>query len=222
MATSAIPCTWRDSSRTSPLAAASVKAGQADYIVYQDGDHYFSGFQQDVIRDIAEWLDGLGLAPRPRARVDFIDTLQQVEWNGVEFTVRSPGLLYEPGGVDSSVLRSRSAFLLIPDYMGALLDEDMDDLARAIAAKGHSVIVPQLQSDGYRGAQNASFDRVRDDLAAWQEAGEPTMEDRVRGEVRQIVETHQPEPLDGKIHDELIRLKNEGEKEILARLEKSS
>jgi trimethylamine--corrinoid protein Co-methyltransferase len=41
------------------------------------------------------------------------------------------------------------------------------------------------------------------------------MEERVRDEVRQIVETHQPEPLDGKVLDELERLKKEGEKEIL-------
>jgi trimethylamine--corrinoid protein Co-methyltransferase len=46
------------------------------------------------------------------------------------------------------------------------------------------------------------------------------MEDRVREEVRQIVETHQPEPLDGKVLDELARLKRDGEKEVLARIQK--
>jgi trimethylamine--corrinoid protein Co-methyltransferase len=56
----------------------------------------------------------------------------------------------------------------------------------------------------------------RQPIAAWQAAGTPTMEGRVREEVRRIVETHQPEPLDGKILDELRRLKHEGEKEILA------
>jgi trimethylamine--corrinoid protein Co-methyltransferase len=57
----------------------------------------------------------------------------------------------------------------------------------------------------------------RQPIAAWQAAGGPTMEDRVREEVRKIVETHQPETrLDGKIFcDEVQRLKQgTGEKEI--------
>lgn len=152
------------------LADLSVKAGRADYIVYEDGDHYFSGYQQEVIDDIASWLDEIGLAPAPRVNVDFIDTLQQVDWNGVMFTTRSPGLLYEPESVDAETLAARPAFLILPDHLGALLDEDMDDLARAIASTGHAVVVGQLQSDGFRGSQNASFERVRGDLAAWQEA----------------------------------------------------
>jgi trimethylamine--corrinoid protein Co-methyltransferase len=60
----------------------------------------------------------------------------------------------------------------------------------------------------------------RQPIAAWQAAGQPTMEDRVRDEIRKIVETHQPEPLDGNILEAVQRLKREGEKEILARLEK--
>ena len=59
----------------------------------------------------------------------------------------------------------------------------------------------------------------RQTIAAWQQAGAPTMADRVHEEVRQIIETHRPEPLDGKVLDELERLKREGEKEILSRLE---
>lgn len=57
----------------------------------------------------------------------------------------------------------------------------------------------------------------RQPIADWQAAGRPVMEDRVREEVRRIVETHTPEPLEGKIRDEIERLKREGEKEILAR-----
>jgi trimethylamine--corrinoid protein Co-methyltransferase len=60
----------------------------------------------------------------------------------------------------------------------------------------------------------------RQPIATWQAAGRPTMEDRVREEVRTIVETHQPEPVDGNILDEVQRLKQEGEKEILERMKK--
>jgi len=60
----------------------------------------------------------------------------------------------------------------------------------------------------------------RQPIVAWQQHGEATMEDRVGDEVRHIVETHDPSPLDSKIIDEIDRLKREGEKEILTRLEK--
>ena len=82
-------------------------------------------------------------------------------------------------------------------------------------------------------AQRHTVDHVRKELwqarlmnrqpiDAWQQAGEPVMEDRVREEVRRIAETHQPEPLDGAVMDELARLKRDGEKEILARLKASA
>jgi trimethylamine--corrinoid protein Co-methyltransferase len=60
----------------------------------------------------------------------------------------------------------------------------------------------------------------RQPIDVWQNGGEPVMKNRVRDEVKRIVETHEPEPLDGRVLDEVKRLKREGEKEILTRLEK--
>ena len=60
----------------------------------------------------------------------------------------------------------------------------------------------------------------RENIEAWNAAGKPSMEDRVREEVRMIAETHKPEPLSDKVMSELERLKKEGEKEILAKLAK--
>ena len=57
-------------------------------------------------------------------------------------------------------------------------------------------------------------------MHAWNEAGKPSMEDRVKEEVKMIIETHKPELLSDKINSELERLKKEGEKEILAKLKK--
>jgi trimethylamine--corrinoid protein Co-methyltransferase len=57
-------------------------------------------------------------------------------------------------------------------------------------------------------------------IHTWNDAGKPSMEDRVKEEVRMIAETHKPEPLSDKIISELDRLKKEGEKEILAKLKK--
>lgn len=58
----------------------------------------------------------------------------------------------------------------------------------------------------------------RQPIKAWQEAGQPTMEKQVQNRVREIIETHRPEPLDGKILDELERIKREGEREVIKKV----
>jgi trimethylamine--corrinoid protein Co-methyltransferase len=58
----------------------------------------------------------------------------------------------------------------------------------------------------------------RQTIDNWSESGKPSMEDRVKEEVRMIAQTHKPQPLSDKIISELDRLKREGEKEILAKL----
>ncbi len=60
----------------------------------------------------------------------------------------------------------------------------------------------------------------RKTIDGWKDAGQPTMADRVREEIKAISDTHTPEPLSDKVMSELDRLKREGEKEILAKLEK--
>ena len=60
----------------------------------------------------------------------------------------------------------------------------------------------------------------RQTIDAWNDAGKPSMEDRVKEEVKMIAETHKPKPLSDKILSELDRLKREGEKEIFAKLKK--
>jgi trimethylamine--corrinoid protein Co-methyltransferase len=55
-------------------------------------------------------------------------------------------------------------------------------------------------------------------IADWQNSGKPSLEAKVQEKLRSIIDTHKPEMLDGKIIDELDRLKKEGEKEILKRL----
>jgi len=57
----------------------------------------------------------------------------------------------------------------------------------------------------------------RQPIVSWQEAGKPSMEDRVREKIRTIIETHESGCLDDKVISELERLCHEGEKEILAK-----
>jgi trimethylamine---corrinoid protein Co-methyltransferase len=60
----------------------------------------------------------------------------------------------------------------------------------------------------------------RQTIDGWKASGKPSMEDRVKEEVRRIKENHKPEPLSDKVISELERLKKEGEREILAKLKK--
>ena len=62
----------------------------------------------------------------------------------------------------------------------------------------------------------------RQPIKAWQEAGQPTMEKQVQHRVREIIETHKPDPLDSKVLDALERLKREGEKDVLKKSARDS
>jgi len=85
---------------------------------------------------------------------------------------------------------------------------------------GGHFLVQQHTIDHFRQELWTSKLLNRQTIDAWKTSGEPSMEDRVKQEVRKISETHTPEPLSDKIVSELDRLKREGEKEILAKLEK--
>jgi hypothetical protein len=75
-----------------------------------------------------------------------------------------------------------------------------------------------IQTEAIKRLARNTVDYLRKEL--WPAAGEPTMENPVREEVHRIVEAHRPESLDGCVLDKIARLKREGEKELLDRLEK--
>jgi trimethylamine--corrinoid protein Co-methyltransferase len=96
-----------------------------------------------------------------------------------------------------------------------------DTLARQIIEDvgpgGHFLVQPHTR-DHFRKELWRSKLLNRQTIAAWDAAGKPTMQDRVKEEIKAITESHRPEPLSDKILAELNRLKSEGEKEILAKL----
>ncbi len=84
---------------------------------------------------------------------------------------------------------------------------------------GHFLVQQHTMDHFKKELSNAKL-MNRQTIDGWKDAGKPSMEDRVKEEVRKISETHKPEPLSDKIISELDRLKREGEKEILAKLKK--
>ncbi len=92
-------------------------------------------------------------------------------------------------------------------------------------------IIEDVGPGGHFLVQQHTMDHFKDELwnanlmnhqtiDAWKDAGRPTMEDRVKEEVRHICDTHKPQPLSDKVMAELERLTREGEKEILLKKEK--
>jgi len=88
-----------------------------------------------------------------------------------------------------------------------------------VGPRGH-FLVQQHTMDNFKKELWGANLMNRQTIDAWKDAGKPTMEQRVKEEIRTITETHKPEPLSDKVVSELDRLKREGEKEILARLQK--
>ncbi|MCG8688020.1 MAG: trimethylamine methyltransferase family protein [Desulfobacterales bacterium] len=88
-----------------------------------------------------------------------------------------------------------------------------------VGPTGHFLVQPHTM-DHFKEELSVSKLMDRQAIGPWQEAGCPTMADRVLDEIRSIKENHTPEPLSDKVITELDRLKKEGEKEILSKLEK--
>ena len=82
-----------------------------------------------------------------------------------------------------------------------------------VGPRGHFLVQQHTMNHFKKELWNARL-LNRQTIDAWKDAGKPSMEDRVKEEVRMIAETHKPKPLSDKILSELDRLKREGEKEI--------
>jgi trimethylamine--corrinoid protein Co-methyltransferase len=88
-----------------------------------------------------------------------------------------------------------------------------------VGPRGHFLVQQHTMNHFKKELWNARL-LNRQTIDAWNDSGKPSMEDRVKEEVRMIAETHKPKPLSDKILSELDRLKREGEKEIFAKLKK--
>jgi len=98
-----------------------------------------------------------------------------------------------------------------------------ETLARQIiedVGPGGHFLVQQHTMDHFKKELWTSNRMNRQTIDGWKASGKPSMEDRVKEEVRRIKENHKPEPLSDKVISELERLKKEGEREILAKLKK--
>ncbi len=92
------------------------------------------------------------------------------------------------------------------------------EVIEAVGPAGH-FMTQQHTMDHFKKELWTSKLLNRQNIDAWKGSGKPSMEDRVKEEIEKICDTHKPEPLSDKVISELERLKKEGEKEILAKLD---
>ncbi len=95
-----------------------------------------------------------------------------------------------------------------------------DTLARQIiedVGPGGHFITQRHTLDHFKQELSTSKLLNRQTLDDWELAGQPTMEDRVKEEIRSIMQTHKPDSLSDKVVAELERLKMQAEKEMQAR-----
>lgn len=93
------------------------------------------------------------------------------------------------------------------------------DIIENVGPRGH-FMMEQHTMDHFKEELWSTTLFNRQTIDAWKAAGKPTLEDKIKEEVKMITETHQPEPLSDKVIAELDRLRKEGKKEILAKVAK--
>ena len=155
---------------------------------------------------------------------------------GIEsaFSILSQGLsglnlIHDVGYVASGMACSLEQLVMGNEVVGMTkrfvegITVNRETIARQImedVGPGGHFLVQQHTMDHFKKELSNAKLMNRQTIDGWKDAGKPSMEDRVKEEVRKISETHKPEPLSDKIISELDRLKREGEKEILAKLKK--
>ena len=139
------------------LKKVATRAPVVDFIQYQDGDHFFSGFQDRAAEDTIRWLREQGLAPRPPIRTRLVDARLAT---GRYF----PGVLYSPredGGPSDPV------FLIQNGFGGTIFEGPAHWLATRMAQSGFAALTPMTRASGFTGAFVANVDNTVDDLGKW-------------------------------------------------------
>lgn len=143
--------------RMKQLKKAAIKAPAVDYIWYQDGDHFFSGFQDQAAADTANWLAKQGLGVKTPITTRLVDTLLA---SGRYF----PGVLYSPkSGAD----KSKPVFIIQHGYTGNIFQTSNHWLSTRLAQEGFTVLAPMTRSSGLTGIVKGKMQNMVEDMGAW-------------------------------------------------------
>lgn len=143
--------------RLRELKDVSPDPSKVDYIWYQDGDHFFSGFQDQSANDVMAWLQERGLGVAPAFTMRLVDAPMET---GRYF----PATLYAPAEAQPA---SGPVFLIHDDNQDALFDGANHWLAVKLAQRGYTVLSPMLRSTGFTGGFSARIDEISSDMDDW-------------------------------------------------------
>lgn len=148
--------------RMESLKELAVNSPRVDYIWYEDGDHYFTGLQDESTADMIEWLKDLDLGPGLTITTQLVDTPLNASFTDGGQRVPYPGIAYLPEGVDQET----SPLLVYLYGLGEQIFEDpLHRLGTLMAQRGYEGLAPQLRESGFRGSLTSTIARSAEDIA---------------------------------------------------------
>lgn len=143
--------------RMEALKQLAVNSPKVDHITYPEVNHFFEGVWDESVNDMIAWLTEIDLQPKPRVRVDLVDTRMG---NGRHL----PGVLYTP---ESGADMERPVFILIHGWTGDILHSSNHWLGWRLAQAGYTTLAAATRTSGRRGIQGAKLADVAEDLGKW-------------------------------------------------------
>ena len=143
--------------RMEQLKKAAINSPVVDYIGYENGDHFFSGFQDRAAADAIRWLSEQGLGPRSPIHTRLVDARLAT---GRYF----PGVLYGPGEEGDA---TRPVFLIQNGFGATIMEGPGHWLATRLARSGFAALAPMTRASGFTGSIIANVDEIVDDLGNW-------------------------------------------------------
>lgn len=149
--------------RLEALKAKAVRSPRVDYRWYPEGDHYFTGLEDETSALVAEWLEEIGLGPGVSAQTRLIDAKLNANFAPGGERVPFPGVLYETSPADNST----PFVIYLYRQGGQILEAPIHNVALALAHRGYAGLAPMLRSSGFRGPLTRPIAEAEEDLADW-------------------------------------------------------
>lgn len=154
------------------LQSLAEQRSQIETLSYDGVNAAFEGTWDATTEDIADWLDAIGLAPRPRIEVELLDARMG---DGAYL----PGILYTPeDGPDPA----KPAFVLQHGWTGNTMYSSNHWLAKRLAEAGYVALAPQTRVSGPPQSRRASLAEYVEDIGAWMDVMDARGFDRVIAE----------------------------------------
>jgi len=140
------------------LKANATSSSKVDFFFYEGGvNHSFYPVHRQVIEDVAKWLEGIGLGPKPRVKTEVVTINEGAMGEGMR-----RGLRYSPA---SGAKQNGPAFIFLHDWTDDAFKGPSQWLGPALAQAGYtamSIDAIRGQSEILRSKFEMSDDIIKD------------------------------------------------------------